>query len=71
MHLLYVYIILNFNCSVFFQALDYKLDRNECLDLKGEILGPSTCETLEEILKRLQFVTINLEGTNIDDEVGI
>uniref|UniRef100_A0A1B6GJU9 Protein phosphatase 1 regulatory subunit 37 n=1 Tax=Cuerna arida TaxID=1464854 RepID=A0A1B6GJU9_9HEMI len=53
------------------QALDYEQDRNECLDLKGEILGPAACETLEEILKRIQFVTINLEGTNIDDESAV
>uniref|UniRef100_A0A1B6JTL2 Protein phosphatase 1 regulatory subunit 37 n=1 Tax=Homalodisca liturata TaxID=320908 RepID=A0A1B6JTL2_9HEMI len=53
------------------QALDYDQDRNECLDLKDEILGPAACETLEEILKRIQFVTINLEGTNIDDESAV
>ncbi|KAG8266027.1 hypothetical protein J6590_080544 [Homalodisca vitripennis] len=53
------------------QTLDYDQDRNECLDLKDEILGPAACETLEEILKRIQFVTINLEGTNIDDESAV
>lgn len=49
--------------------MDCDQDRNECLDLKNEMLGPAACETLEEILKRVQFIAVNLEGTNIDDEV--
>ncbi|XP_054271135.1 protein phosphatase 1 regulatory subunit 37 isoform X2 [Macrosteles quadrilineatus] len=53
------------------QNLDYDLDRNEMLDLKDEMLGPAACESLEEILKRIQFITINLEGTNLDDESSV
>ncbi|XP_075227693.1 uncharacterized protein LOC142328089 [Lycorma delicatula] len=53
------------------QDIDYSLERNDCLDLKGKTLSQLDCETLEEILKRVQFVTINLESTSIDDESSV
>lgn len=34
------------------------------------ILDPGICETLEEILKHLQFQQIDLESTGLDDEVS-
>lgn len=58
---------LNYNL----QILNFDAERNESLNLKGETLGAAECETLEEILKRVQFVTINLEGTGVDDEVSL
>lgn len=42
--------------------------RNECLDLKGEKLDHKSCESLEEILKRVQFKVIDLEQTNLDED---
>uniref|UniRef100_A0A8C7XHQ8 Protein phosphatase 1 regulatory subunit 37 n=2 Tax=Oryzias sinensis TaxID=183150 RepID=A0A8C7XHQ8_9TELE len=42
--------------------------RNECLDLKGEKLDYKACESLEEILKRVQFKTVDLEQTNLDED---
>ncbi|XP_068567525.1 protein phosphatase 1 regulatory subunit 37 isoform X2 [Cebidichthys violaceus] len=42
--------------------------RNECLDLKGEKLDYKACESLEEILKRVQFKVIDLEQTNLDED---
>jgi protein phosphatase 1 regulatory subunit 37 len=53
------------------QTLDVDAVRNECLDLKGEILGSMHCETLEEVLKRVQFKNINLEATSLDDEGAV
>lgn len=53
------------------QTLDVDAVRNECLDLKGEILSSRHCETLEEVLKRLQFKNINLEATALDDESSV
>ena len=53
------------------QSLDLEAVRNECLDLKGEKLAAVTCETLEEVLKRVQFKIINLEGTSLDDEGSV
>ncbi|XP_039289055.1 protein phosphatase 1 regulatory subunit 37-like [Nilaparvata lugens] len=53
------------------QDLDFTLERNACLDLKGRTLTPLDCETLEEILKRVQFIAINLEQTSIDDESSV
>ncbi|RVE64845.1 hypothetical protein OJAV_G00130120 [Oryzias javanicus] len=42
--------------------------RNECLDLKGEKLDYKACESLEEILKRVQFKTVDLEQTSLDED---
>ena len=53
------------------QTLDVDADRNECLDLKGETLCSPHCETLEEVLKRVQFKNINLEATSLDDEGSV
>jgi hypothetical protein len=53
------------------QTLDVDADRNECLDLKGETLRSPHCETLEEVLKRVQFKNINLEATSLDDEGSV
>ncbi|PSN36949.1 hypothetical protein C0J52_15882 [Blattella germanica] len=53
------------------QKLDLDADRNECLNLKGELLCSIHCETLEEVLKRIQFKNINLEGTSLDDEGSV
>lgn len=53
------------------QTLDLDAVRNECLDLKGEPLSSSHCETLEEVLKRVQFKNINLEATALDDEGSV
>ncbi|XP_057694516.1 protein phosphatase 1 regulatory subunit 37 [Corythoichthys intestinalis] len=50
------------------QDLQDLTQRNECLDLKGEKLDYKTCESLEEILKRVQFKVIDLEQTNLDED---
>lgn len=53
------------------QTLDMYAVRNECLDLKGHTLCSMQCETLEEVLKRVQFKNINLEATSLDDESAV
>ncbi|XP_051252861.1 protein phosphatase 1 regulatory subunit 37 [Dicentrarchus labrax] len=50
------------------QELKDLTQRNECLDLKGEKLDYKSCESLEEILKRVQFKVIDLEQTNLDED---
>uniref|UniRef100_A0A096M240 Protein phosphatase 1 regulatory subunit 37 n=1 Tax=Poecilia formosa TaxID=48698 RepID=A0A096M240_POEFO len=50
------------------QELKDLTQRNECLDLKGEKLDYKACESLEEILKRVQFKVIDLEQTNLDED---
>uniref|UniRef100_A0A8C5EUT7 Protein phosphatase 1 regulatory subunit 37 n=1 Tax=Gouania willdenowi TaxID=441366 RepID=A0A8C5EUT7_GOUWI len=50
------------------QELKDLTQRNECLDLKGEKLDHKACESLEEILKRIQFKVIDLEQTNLDED---
>uniref|UniRef100_A0AAV2J3U8 Protein phosphatase 1 regulatory subunit 37 n=1 Tax=Knipowitschia caucasica TaxID=637954 RepID=A0AAV2J3U8_KNICA len=50
------------------QELKEFTQRNECLDLKGEKLDYKSCESLEEILKRVQFKVIDLEQTNLDED---
>ncbi|KAG8236023.1 hypothetical protein J437_LFUL015401 [Ladona fulva] len=45
--------------------------RSEILNLKGVPISHLNCEPLEEILKRLQFQTINLEGALLDDEASV
>lgn len=39
-----------------------------CMSL-GEKLDYKACESLEEILKRVQFKVIDLEQTNLDEDV--
>ncbi|XP_033607149.1 uncharacterized protein LOC111863928 isoform X3 [Cryptotermes secundus] len=53
------------------QTLDMDAVRNECLDLKGHTLCSMQCETLEEVLKRVQFKNIDLEATSLDDESSV
>ncbi|KAM9801639.1 protein phosphatase 1 regulatory subunit 37 [Neosynchiropus ocellatus] len=50
------------------QELRDLTQRNECFDLKGEKLDYKSCESLEEILKRVQFKVIDLEQTNLDED---
>ncbi|KAM6933461.1 protein phosphatase 1 regulatory subunit 37 [Xenentodon cancila] len=50
------------------QELKDLTQRNECFDLKGEKLDYKACESLEEILKRVQFKLIDLEQTNLDED---
>ncbi|XP_068601381.1 protein phosphatase 1 regulatory subunit 37 [Brachionichthys hirsutus] len=50
------------------QDLKELTQRNECLDLKGEKLDYKACESLEEILKRVQFKVIDLEQTSLDED---
>lgn len=50
------------------QELKDLTQRNECLDLKGEKLDYKACESLEEILKRVQFKLVDLEQTNLDED---
>uniref|UniRef100_A0A673GTA8 Protein phosphatase 1 regulatory subunit 37 n=1 Tax=Sinocyclocheilus rhinocerous TaxID=307959 RepID=A0A673GTA8_9TELE len=65
------------NCKpipkVFKQIQDLKdlTQRNECLELKGEKLDYKSCESLEEIFKRVQFKVLDLEQTNLDEDVSL
>lgn len=36
----------------------------------GEKLDYKTCEALEEVFKRLQFKVVDLEQTNLDEDVS-
>ncbi len=54
---------------IYLQRFELKIERNKLLSLQGVILNPKICETLEEILKHIQFFQINLESTALDDEV--
>lgn len=38
--------------------------------LPGEKLDYKTCEALEEVFKRLQFKVVDLEQTNLDEDVS-
>ncbi|KAM3875206.1 protein phosphatase 1 regulatory subunit 37 [Diretmus argenteus] len=50
------------------QELKDLTQRNECLDLKGEKLDYKACESLEEVLKRVQFKVVDLEQTSLDED---
>ncbi|TRY83099.1 hypothetical protein DNTS_003567 [Danionella cerebrum] len=50
------------------QDLKDLTQRNECLDLKGEKLDYKSCESLEEVFKRVQFKVVDLEQTNLDED---
>lgn len=52
------------------KSLNLNLDRNECLDLKGVYLNNVDWESLEEVFKRVQFKTINVEATGLNDDVS-
>jgi hypothetical protein len=51
------------------QKFDYSVERLPRLDLSGTQLEFLTCESLEEVLKRVRFEIIDLENTNISEEV--
>ncbi|XP_049783625.1 protein phosphatase 1 regulatory subunit 37 [Schistocerca cancellata] len=53
------------------EEIDLDIGRNEILDLAGEQLVWGHCESLEEVLKRVQFKHINLEATSLDDEGSV
>lgn len=38
--------------------------------IPGEKLDYKTCEALEEVFKRLQFRVVDLEQTNLDEDVS-
>ncbi|XP_029178207.1 uncharacterized protein LOC114945991 [Nylanderia fulva] len=59
------------NVLVQLKTLDISQDRCEELNLKGEVLDQDHSEPLEEILKRVQFNKINLEGTSLNDESSV
>ncbi|GFO12019.1 protein phosphatase 1 regulatory subunit 37 [Plakobranchus ocellatus] len=44
--------------------------REEVLSLKGEKLDQRQCETIEEILRRVQFKLLDLEACHLDDETA-
>lgn len=46
-------------------------EREEILSLKGERLDPRHYDAIEEIFKRIQFTTIDVESTNLDDEASV
>ncbi|KAM4627172.1 protein phosphatase 1 regulatory subunit 37 [Polymixia lowei] len=50
------------------QELKDLTQRNDCLDLKGERLDYKACESLEEVLKRVQFKLVDLEQTGLDED---
>ncbi|XP_050429938.1 protein phosphatase 1 regulatory subunit 37 [Adelges cooleyi] len=51
--------------------VNLNVERNDCFDLKGVYLNNVDCESLEEILKRVQFKTINVEATGLNDDAAI
>lgn len=51
------------------QNWDLSEERNNEFNLKGVNLDLNHSETLEEILKRIQFNKIDLEATSLNDEV--
>ncbi|XP_067206037.1 serine-rich adhesin for platelets [Linepithema humile] len=59
------------NVLVQLENLNISQDRCEELNLKGETLDQDHSEPLEEILKRVQFNKIDLEGTSLNDESSI
>lgn len=55
--------------NFFKQNWDLSEERNNEFNLKGINLDLNHSETLEEILKRIQFNKIDLEATSLNDEV--
>ncbi|XP_034248937.1 protein phosphatase 1 regulatory subunit 37 [Thrips palmi] len=53
------------------EALEFNGDRCSLLDLKGELLDSARGESLEEILRRIQFISLSLEDTSLDDEGAV
>lgn len=54
-----------------FQGIEYTNKRFEILSLRGERLDIKQCESLESILKMVQFRCLDLEATHLDDEVSL
>ncbi|XP_038074777.1 protein phosphatase 1 regulatory subunit 37-like [Patiria miniata] len=44
--------------------------RTECFSLKGEKVDIRVVETLEEVFKRVQFNTVDMEACSLDDEAA-
>uniref|UniRef100_T1J462 Uncharacterized protein n=1 Tax=Strigamia maritima TaxID=126957 RepID=T1J462_STRMM len=53
------------------QQIESISNRVDCLSLKGEKLDHRHYEALEEIFKRVQFETIDVEATNLDEETSV
>ncbi|KAL8619651.1 hypothetical protein ACOMHN_019706 [Nucella lapillus] len=53
------------------EALSCSGKRAEKFVLKGEKIDTKQCETCEEILRRIQFKTIDLESCHLDDETAV
>lgn len=53
-----------------FQGIEYTNGRFEILSLRGERLDIKQCESLESILRMVQFRCLDLEATHLDDEVS-
>ncbi|XP_022095643.1 protein phosphatase 1 regulatory subunit 37-like [Acanthaster planci] len=45
--------------------------RMECFSLKGEKVDIRVVETLEEVFKRVQFNTVDMEAASLDDEAAV
>lgn len=54
-----------------FQGIEYTNGRFEILSLRGERLDIKQCESLESILRMVQFRCLDLEATHLDDEVSL
>ncbi|XP_021344173.1 protein phosphatase 1 regulatory subunit 37-like, partial [Mizuhopecten yessoensis] len=50
------------------QGIQNTGERHELLSLKAEKLDIRHCESLEEVLRRVQFKCIDLEACHLDDE---
>ncbi|XP_076243711.1 uncharacterized protein LOC143184960 [Calliopsis andreniformis] len=53
------------------EGLDVSSKYSEEFNLKGQMLDPNHCESLEEIFKRIQFSKIDLEATSLNDESSV
>ena len=45
--------------------------RVECFSFKGEKLESKQCEALEEIFRRVAFKTLDLESTDLNEDVSM
>ena len=41
-----------------------------CCHVVGENIDGRVCETLEEVFRRVQFKTVDIEATSLDEEVS-
>ncbi|OWF35723.1 Protein phosphatase 1 regulatory subunit 37 [Mizuhopecten yessoensis] len=53
------------------QGIQNTGERHELLSLKAEKLDIRHCESLEEVLRRVQFKCIDLEACHLDDETSV